>query len=737
MAVEVRRQAPSNYDIIERSAIFKPNPDVVSGNGPRAVHLLGRARRALLLTLLAVTPLLVAPSFTLDQYNMPKLALLMVGVPLAAAIRCLETMLAKSAFRWRDLFWPALAGTSSMLIAWAASPHQAWSLWGQSTRLQGLLPYLVVIAFGLLLLDAFYESALPLAWAVAASGAAAGAVATYQMLFAGAAIASISTSGYVTSTLGHSNFAGGFLAIALPISVMLWLRGGPGRWPAIVCAAVIADGLLFTFSQGGWLAAVAGIVVAVGINASSSKPRFTAIGLAVAGTLVAGSVALVVVSASAPGLVERFTGLASAQTRGLLWTQATDLFLERPLTGWGPNTFALEAPSRRGVQEALAAGTFFGDDPHSVPLSMAANAGIFGVAGIGVLLLWPIVRWRGAARSGHIRDRALAAGFAGGLAAYLAQAVVSLDEIALRLELWACLAGFAAVTAGPLVSRYQASRMRIFAGAPIFIAAVAIALWAAATLVPADHLALQGARAIRRGQVRSGSGEIERAISLRDAFEYRHAWAAALGDTAIERREQGGLLIREMRKQYANLRRRGDPHAARDEARYLFSWSPFDPTLEQQALSLYRTAANKNPYDPVLAVQMADVLVSMERYREALSVLRRFVPLLTERYPAYALTRTNQQFWGALAVSEALGGDPSAARRAIVNSHAAGGDDCRTWIAEELLKPPPERRQRPGIGFLCPEILLRLLPPTTDSDGVILPVNDRGHAEEASSRRQK
>lgn len=686
-------------------------PVAIATTDPPDIVVLAKVRRALLLALVVATPLVMAPSFTLDQYNLPKLALLMVLVPVVIAIRCVEIARGTDRFRWTLLRVPVLAMAIPLTIAWLVAPHPGWSLWGEFTRLQGLIPYLIVIALGVLLFDAFHSHPTPIAWAVTLSGAAVGAVATYQMLFSGYDIPSSSTSGYVTATLGHSNFAGGFLGIALPVAVALWLRGGRGRWPALVASALIADGLLFTFSQGGWAAGVAGVAVAIGIHLSTRSRIWLRLGLAGAAVIASLTVGLVMVTAVAPSVVDRYPALESIQLRGFLWRQAVDLVAERPVAGWGPNAFSLEAPSRRVEQEAVLGGVFAGDDPHSVPLAIAVGAGALGVAGMSLLVAWLFTLWRRIPRYGDTR-RALSAAFTGGAVAYGVQALVSLDEIALRSTFWACLVGLACLASEPSSTRSGSrSRRKIAPSALVAAVAVALALWSAMTLVPADHLALTGAQALRRGDITVGAARLTAAFDLRDAMEYRRVYAESLGEAAVDAEEAGRPLIQEMERQYRVLAERDDPHAARNHARYLHAWSLFDPSVETRALALFEDAVQRDPYNPVLATQLSDVLINLGRPDEAVEVLRRLVPLLTEEYPRYKLRKANQQFWGALAIAEAQAGNPVNAREAIAISEAAGRDDCRTWIAMELLKPEGQRRQPPGIGFLCPRILLRLLPP--------------------------
>lgn len=695
-------------EVIDRTAPVESRPESVTG-AMLLARVLRLARRTILVLLLVATPLTVAPSVTLDPYNMPKLALLMAGVPIAATIKLVEVALGASAFRGRGLLTPAAAMSVPLAAAWIASSQRAWALWGEGTRLQGLVPYLVVIAFGILLLDSFRGDPLTIAWCIAASGGMVGAVAAYQMIAAGSRIDQFSDSGYVTATLGHSNFAGGFLAITLPVAVALWVRGGRGKWVGLVLVAVIADGLAFTFSQGGWAAAVGGVAVTVGMIVAVKHPISAKLGVGIAVAVAAVSVGAVVATAVVPGLLERLPGLASTYTRSFLWMQASDLFLERPVLGWGPNAFALEAPSHRLEEEAIVGGSFFGDDAHSVPMSMLANAGVFGAAGYLFVALWAVRRWRPAFSS----DRVLAAAFAGGLTAYGIQSLVSFDEISLRVALWACLAGWAGLairSATRLRLQDRGARPRLAMIGAACVLLVALSIWSAINLLLADAAARTAVVKLQADDVDGATGAFDAAISRRDAFEYRRAYAEALGEKAIDLELAGRSLLDQMSRQYELLARKGDPHATRDHARYLHGWSLFDNSVDAKALELYRRALRDDPNNPVLATHAADVMISLGRLEEAANLLERFVPLLIEKYPEYKLMKQNQPYWGGLAMVRALQGDDAAAAQAIEMSETIPGDDCRTWIARELLKPEQKRARPAGIGFLCPRVLLRILP---------------------------
>src|SRR5687767_4669353 len=119
-----------------------------------------RVRRAVLLGLVVLVPLLFLRNLN-DPINVPKLGLLIVAVSVVAAIRIAELLQTRDLDGIRLLAVPAAALAVPLLVGWMFSPYKAWALWGFYPRFLGLLPYLFVIAFGVLLADAFRGDAAP------------------------------------------------------------------------------------------------------------------------------------------------------------------------------------------------------------------------------------------------------------------------------------------------------------------------------------------------------------------------------------------------------------------------------------------------------------------------------------------------------------------------------------------------------------------------------------------------
>ena len=142
--------------------------------------VLSRLRRALLLALVVGVPTLFLWQVTYDAYGTPKVALLVVGVSLALGVRLAEAALVGDLRRLRLALVPAVAIVAPLVVSWSLSSYRGWSLMGLHSRYQGLLPYVVMALFGLLLADAFAGDAKPVLTALGVAGSVVGAYGCIQ-----------------------------------------------------------------------------------------------------------------------------------------------------------------------------------------------------------------------------------------------------------------------------------------------------------------------------------------------------------------------------------------------------------------------------------------------------------------------------------------------------------------------------------------------------------------------------
>ncbi|MEA2498447.1 MAG: hypothetical protein QOH26_852, partial [Actinomycetota bacterium] len=516
------------------------------GNVRRVVLTQGpRVRRGLLMTLVVVMPLIFLVDVLNDPVNTPKLAFLIAIVSLTLAVRAVEFACGRSGDGSGGLLVPALAVVLPLGIAWLLSPYRGWALLGQYNRYQGFLPYLVLAAFGLLAAEAFRGRALTLAWALLIAGAGAGAYALLETFglspFIWNAGGGAKTLGLTqaSSTLGNPNFAGGFMCVVVPVGVGVWLTDRERRDRASVCLALTVVGWLVSFSQGAWLAGAAGLAVTLGIVLAPRLPWARVAGFAIAALLAVAGVGVVIAAmVGGPHDGDRTT----ADVRAWAWEAAIDMTADHPVVGRGPNSFAVEGIQHRTKDEGIQAD-YQTDDPHSVFFSYLTAAGVLGGLGFVILAGWIIRR---ALTVGS--EAPLAAAFAGAAVAYLAQSLLSFDELSTRLALWTALAGLAATLPrhldATIGSRVPAPRADDDHGPPtlsrvVALLAAAVVLvsgcWYAGTIMVADRHYLRGVRAAQDNLAEEAVDAFDAAIAVRPDHYYRANAGNRIGELGARR----------------------------------------------------------------------------------------------------------------------------------------------------------------------------------------------------------
>ena len=246
-----------------------------------------------------------------------------------------------------------------------------------------------------------------------------------------------------SGTFDQPNPFGGFLGLALPValSLALWagatfLRGEGRRWVAGVwfayyatATAIIAAGLLASWSRGAWLGAAVGVLVVLVL-----RSRRAAILSAVAALALGVVVLLGAFSPDAlpQPVVERvqdvpaYFGLTDVLSQPVTdenfsvveriahWVAAQRMWAQSPWFGVGPGNYAVVYPAVRLPQWEEALG-----HAHNIYLNVLGESGLVGLA--AYLALWIAVvvwLWRRAQatrQAGTADGRWLAAVAVGGL----------------------------------------------------------------------------------------------------------------------------------------------------------------------------------------------------------------------------------------------------------------------------------------------------------------------------------
>lgn len=332
------------------------------------------------------------------------------------------------------------------------------------------------------------------------------------------------------STFGNSTFMGAAAGIGLVASFSAALLTRVALRPLWILPAV-----LFVSAAAG--ARSNGFVLAFGAGsllfAWSARRVVGPWPLRIAVTTGAIVAALSVAGLVAPALPGP-AGLAGSAIRESMgprseyWNAGLRAFLARPLSGWGPDTFAQVFPRYRSAYHAANLGRLT-DKIHNVPLERFAESGF--VAGIAFLMLIAQGLFAGLKPPRLRKDSILLAGGTGVLAAYFAQSLVSIDTPALAVFMWTGL-GVIQCTRGKHRERVtQMSPWLLKSGAVVTGFATIAALAIGVRLWRADS---EFARAIRSpGPAIAERNRYEKAIAENPwEARYRIAWGIVLAEEA-------------------------------------------------------------------------------------------------------------------------------------------------------------------------------------------------------------
>lgn len=186
----------------------------------------------------------------------------------------------------------------------------------------------------------------------------------------------------VYATFGNANYFGAFLSFSIPVSLVMLIMAGSKKALFLPAAAYLLSvgALAFTGSRGSWLATlIAVIAIPLVSRRLDYEIRRTAV-WAILGLVI--FVASSFISAGHDGQaisrpvsrISADTGTAGARLE--YWRASLTAFLERPLTGWGPDTFGLVYPKFATVRSQRIEAETVTDDAHNLFLQLLVTLGI-------------------------------------------------------------------------------------------------------------------------------------------------------------------------------------------------------------------------------------------------------------------------------------------------------------------------------------------------------------------------
>jgi len=414
-------------------------------------------------------------------------------------------------------------------------------------------------------------------------------------------------------TLGNPDHFAHLLAVVAGASLAVAMLSGATRQRAIAvtlaAAAIVMAGLVATRAvvAGSGAAGVALLLVWLATRrASGGGLGRAAAALAVA--IVLGG-AVVAITPLGARLAATLQGSAVAD-RVLIWELAARMAADRPLLGWGPDSFG--AVSLRYRQPGSEATLYSQrqNSAHDWALQAAATTGLGGLAALLVVIVaFGASLWRALRPRPEVAGPALVA-----FATYWAQGLFTVGANSVDWVPWVCGGLAVAMTAAPLPA--ERARPRQVRAAEIAIAAATlVAMLSGASAYRAN---VDAKTATTRASARDGAGAVAAAISATRSDSGRSEYWVALG-----RAQSAAGSERDAADAYAEATKR-DPWSSDHWQHLGASLTRLALAGDQTrggaaaALAAARKAVEVDPYTSVPHFHLATVTYNLDDPRTAL-----------------------------------------------------------------------------------------------------------------------
>lgn len=352
------------------------------------------------------------------------------------------------------LAWIVAALVVMLLLATLAADNRGQSFFGQQRRYGGALSYLAYLS--VLLVSVRLYADVRSRGLVRAFMIALGVVSGYGLLqVAGLDPYSWDTGGLAAtfSTMGNTNFAGGYVGMALPLVAAVAVLPGWSRTDRLVALGLLVPAfgyMLATRASQGPIAAGGGLVVVaaawllarrragLALVPPSGRPRLAAGAAALVGAV--GLLALAVRIGPA--------ALNSFSERRYFWRAAVSVVGDHPVLGVGMDSFRDYFTRYRAPEHGVFIGFDGADSVHDLPLGMLMAGGVpLGLAYLAFVgyVGWTLIRALPTAPPDRMPQLA---GFGGMWTAYQVQSLVSVDVPSVTF-LHFLSAGLVLAAAGP------------------------------------------------------------------------------------------------------------------------------------------------------------------------------------------------------------------------------------------------------------------------------------------------
>jgi O-antigen ligase len=401
--------------------------------------------------------------FTADQFDFVKVACLRALALVALGAWAWDLLRRGGRLRHTPVDWLVLALVVWVAITTATSLHWPTSLLGARFRYEGLASFADYAVIFFLVLQ-FADSAQHVRTLARALFFSSVIVAGYGVLqFVGwdpIAWGQLSfETGRAFSTFGNPDLLGGFLIFSTTVAAALAVSEERRGWRLVfwIGAAVNGLALIVAFTRGAWIGGALALVL-LSVFAWRGGARMRRVDWAPVGAALALATVVVWRSLSSTNDVTNFRtrlgsifqfSSGSGQTRTEIWRAAVSAVKQRPVQGWGADTFRQVYPRFKLVESLRHGGVgAVADNAHSYPLQLAVGIGIPGLLMLYGVFVWAGVRsFAGVFGRNDDPARLLRGAFWAASAGYLVHLFAGLSVTGSTFLLWVALGVVLAPTA--------------------------------------------------------------------------------------------------------------------------------------------------------------------------------------------------------------------------------------------------------------------------------------------------
>ncbi len=441
------------------------------------------------------------------------------------------------------------------------------------------------------------------------------------------------------SSYGNPDLLGGYLIFPLVISLALALSEENKGWRAVYWAGFLLTVIdwIVAFTRGAWIGGLVALAV-LGVVAFLHKIKLNSVDYSFMGASAAAGAVVVARSVSNPNAVLNVSkrigsifdfGSGSALSRFQIWEAAWAAIKDRPIFGFGADTFRLVFPKYKPVEYVATAGYLsVADNVHNYPLQITTALGV-----PGFLLLYGVfgaVAWFSAPtifKRYDEPDRLLLGAFWAACAGYITHLMFGISVTGSTFLLWVAMA----VVLSPVARSIEVKPPKW----GVWVVSVVLVLVAAllignAVYLAADHYYLK-ARLLTQDMARVEA--VETAIKLNPYNDmYRAEKGLAYTDLAI------GYITRYQQTQQETDFKQAELYFHKAEEAYqdVIAFAPYeydnyvfitnlynlgaeyiDPAYAEKAVEWGEKGMEVEPFGPAMRFQVARALVRLGRLDEA------------------------------------------------------------------------------------------------------------------------